>query len=88
MKARLDKSHPVSGILHNSIKQGVKMGLSVGGLVKHATKEFSEAVGGMIKTFYDVVLQEVSVTPRPSNYDAWLIAKSIAKDKQDAELYS
>jgi hypothetical protein len=88
MKARLDKSHPVSSILHHSIKNGVKMGLSVGGLVKHAVKEFSESLGGMVKTFYDVALQEVSVTPRPSNYDSWLIAKSIAKDEKEAEEFS
>ncbi len=88
MKARLDKNHPVSSILHHSIKNGVKMGLSVGGLVKHAVKEFSESLGGMVKTFYDVALQEVSVTPRPSNYDSWLIAKSIAKDEKEAEQFS
>ena len=88
IQARLDKSHPVSSILHSSMKQGVKMGLSVGGLVKHAIREFSDSVGGMVKTFYDVALQEVSVTPRPSNYDSWLVAKSIAKNEKDAESYS
>jgi HK97 family phage prohead protease len=87
VRAKLDKSHPVSSILHSSMKQGVKMGLSVGGLVKRATKEFSEALGGVVKTFYDVILQEVSVTPRPANYDAWLIAKSVAKNEEDAKGY-
>jgi len=84
IQARLDKSHPVSPILHNSMKSGVKMGLSVGGIVKRAVREFAESVGGMVKTFYDVALQEVSVTPRPANYDSWLIAKSIADDENDA----
>lgn len=88
VRARLDKSHPVSPILHHSMKNGVKMGLSVGGIVKRAVKEFSESAGGLIKTFYDVMLQEVSVTPRPANYDSWLVAKSIAKDKVEAENYS
>lgn len=88
IRARLDKTHPVSPILHHSMKNGVKMGLSVGGIVKRAVKEFVESTGGMIKTFYDVALQEVSVTPRPANYDSWLVAKSIAKDTNDAEEYS
>ena len=88
VRARLDKSHPVSPVLHHAMKNGVKMGLSVGGLVKRAVKEFAESVGGMVKTFYDVALQEVSVTPRPANYDSWLVAKSIAKDVREAELYS
>lgn len=88
IRARLDKNHPVSPILHHSMKNGLKMGLSVGGIVKRAVKEFVESVGGIVKTFYDVALQEVSVTPRPANYDSWLIAKSIAKDPKDAEQYS
>jgi len=88
VRARLDKNHPVSPVLHHSMKNGVKMGLSVGGVVKRAMKEFVESVGGLVKTFYDVALQEVSVTPRPANYDSWLVAKSIAKDSKDAEQYS
>lgn len=85
IRASLDKSHPVAPILHSSMKQGVKMGLSVGGVVKRATKEFVESVGKMVKTFYDVVLNEVSVTPRPANYDSWLVAKSIVKKEEEAE---
>lgn len=87
IRARLDKSHPVSPILYDSMKKGVKMGLSVGGIVKRAVKEFSESFGGMVKTFYDVALQEVSVTPRPANYDSWLVAKSIASDANDAKRF-
>ncbi len=88
MQARLDKNHPISKVFHHAIKSGTKMGLSVGGFVKRAVKEFSESIGGMVKTFYNVALQEVSVTPRPANYDSWLITKSIAKDVKDAEQYS
>lgn len=88
VRARLDKSHTVSKILHDSMKQGLKMGLSVGGIVKRALREFSDSTGGYVKTFYDVALQEVSVTPRPANYDSWVVAKSIAKDMKDAENYS
>src|SRR5262249_4210407 len=85
IQAELDKAHPVSPILHSSMKQGLKMGLSVGGLIKRAAREFSEAVGKNVKTFYDVMLKEVSVTPRPANYDSWVIAKSIATNEVEAE---
>lgn len=87
IKTRLDEKHPISRRLYDSLKKGAKMGFSVGGLVKRAVQEFSEAAGGMIKTFYDVALQEVSVTQRPANYDSWLIAKSIAKDEEEAKSY-
>src|SRR5579872_4449960 len=85
VRAVLDKTHMVGPLLHSSMKQGAKMGLSVGGVVKRATKEFVESVGKMVKTFYDVVLNEVSVTPRPANYDSWLVAKHIVDKEEDAE---
>lgn len=85
IRARMDKAHPVSPLLYKSMKDGSKMGFSVGGLVKRATKEFVESVGKVVKTFYDVVLKEVSVTPRPANYDAYAMAKSIASSEEDAE---
>lgn len=87
IKAMLDKAHPASGILYKSLKDGVKLGLSVGGVVKNAVKEMSEATGKMVKTFYQVMLNEVSVTQRPANYDSWLLAKSIAKDKENIEQF-
>ncbi len=87
IRASLDKSHPVSSILHHSMKSGVKMGLSVGGIVKRAVKEYADSVGKMVKTFYDVALSEVSVTPRPANYDAYVVAKGIAKNEVEAEQF-
>lgn len=83
IKAILDRKHPASSILYKSLKDGVKLGLSVGGRVKRAIKEMSEATGKMVKTFYDVVLDEVSVTQRPANYDSWLLAKSIINKGDD-----
>jgi hypothetical protein len=86
IRARLDKSHPVSSILHSSMMEnGKKMGFSVGGLVKRAVKEFSSSIGKLVKTFYDVELKEVSVTPRPANYDSWCISKSIATTEEEVE---
>jgi hypothetical protein len=87
IKARLDSKHPVASIMYDSIKKGMKMGFSVGGRVKNAVKEFSEATGKMVKTFYDVVLDEVSLTQRPANYDSWLISKSIMGIGEDGDKY-
>ncbi len=87
IKARLDKNHPASSLLYKSLKEGVKLGLSVGGRVKKAVRELSEATGNMVKTFYDVILDEVSVTQRPANYDSWLVRKSIANADENLEVY-
>lgn len=81
IKAVLDEQHPAAGILYKGLKDGVKMGLSVGGYVKRATQEMVEGIGKMVNTFYDVLLDEVSVTQKPSNYDARLMAKSFAKSE-------
>ena len=62
IKARVDKNHPAGPILYNALKEGAKMGLSVGGRVKKAVKEMSEKTGQMVKTFYNVLLDEVSIT--------------------------
>jgi phage head maturation protease len=62
IKAELDPENPMSKILHDSLQKGVKLGLSVGGRVKKAFRELAEGAGKMVKTFYDVVLDEVSVT--------------------------
>lgn len=85
VKASLDPNHPAGPLLHKSLKEGVKLGLSVGGLVKKAVRELVESTGRAVKTFYDVQLSEVSVTQRPANYDAWLFAKSITNKKEDVE---
>ena len=87
IKARLDKTHAVSPILHASMKQGTKMGLSVGGIVKRAVKEFVESTGKMVKTFYEVALNEVSVTPRPANYDSYVMAKHITEKENDGDRF-
>lgn len=87
IKARLDKDHMVSSILYRSMQTGAKMGFSVGGIVKRAVQEFSEKLGKGVKTFYEVALKEVSVTPRPANYDAWAVAKSIKVEDRETTFY-
>lgn len=85
IKATLDEGHPASGILYKGLKEGVKMGLSVGGYVKRAVQEMVEGLGKTVNTFYDVMLDEVSITQKPSNYDARLMAKSFAKSEGEVD---
>lgn len=70
IRAELDPSHVAAPLLYNALKTGGRYGLSVGGFVKRAAEELVEGVGHAVKTFYDIVLDEVSVTQHPSNYDA------------------
>jgi hypothetical protein len=70
IKASLDPEHVASPILYSAITRGENYGLSVGGFVKRAIEEMVEGVGRGVKTFYDILLDEVSVTKHPSNYDA------------------
>ncbi|MGH2639702.1 MAG: hypothetical protein ACRDF4_10570, partial [Rhabdochlamydiaceae bacterium] len=71
IKAKVNKDNPAGLMLHNALKGGLKMGFSVGGRVKRAYRELAEGAGKLVKTFYDIMLDEVSVTPRPANYDSW-----------------
>lgn len=86
IKAVLDEAHPAAGILYKGLKEGVKMGLSVGGYVRRAVQEMVEGIGKQVNTFYDVALDEVSVTQKPSNYDARLMAKSFAKSEGEVDV--
>ena len=83
IRAAMEKGNNTGSMIHEALKQGAKFGLSVGGRVKNAMRELSEATGKMVKTFYDVVLDEVSVTRKPANYDAWLFAKSYKEKGED-----
>lgn len=85
IKATLHEDHPASHILYDGLKKGVSMGLSVGGFVKRAVEEMVEGVGKTVKTFYDIVLDEVSVTKHPSNYDARVYAKSRIMDVGESD---
>jgi HK97 family phage prohead protease len=89
INARLKKDHPKALEIYEALKSGGKYGLSVGGRVMNATREMAASVGKYIKTFYDVLLDEVTVTSKPANYDAWLkdvVQKSMDKGKTKDQL--
>jgi HK97 family phage prohead protease len=76
IKAKLDKDSSRAIDLYKAMKKGLQVGLSVAGFIKRSAQELVDGLGKRAKTFYDVVLKEISVTNRPSNFDTWLIAKS------------
>lgn len=75
IRAELDRDMSKSVDLYKALKKGAQLGLSIAGVVKRAGLEMAEALGKKVKTFYDVLIKEVSVTNRPSNFDTWLVAK-------------
>lgn len=87
IRAAIDPVHDTGASVHSDMKLGKKYGLSVGGRVKNAVRELVESTGNYVKTFYDVILDEVSVTRRPANYDSWLFAKSIKDKAADVSPY-
>ena len=87
IKTELNASDPRSAQIYNAMKSGTKLGFSVGGRVKNAIREIAEGLGKRVRTFYDVILDEVSLTPRPANFDAYAIAKSIADNEEEAQAF-
>ena len=85
IKAELNKDSSKAIDLYKALKKGAQLGLSIAGVVKRAGLEMVESLGKKVKTFYDVLLKEVSVTNRPSNFDTWLVAKGI-KNKDESGL--
>lgn len=75
IQAKLDKDNSRAIDLYKALKKGLQVGLSVAGLVKRSAQEFVESLGKQAKTFHSVILKEISVTNRPSNFDTWIIAK-------------
>jgi phage head maturation protease len=87
IEADMDKNNPISKYIYDGMKSGKKYGFSVGGNVKKAIREFSEKTGKIVKTFYDVVLKEVSITQRPANFDSYCFAKSLVGESENADSF-
>jgi phage head maturation protease len=87
MEAELDPDHYRTKTLVKSLEKGKKLGLSIGGYVVDSTKEWLSDVGRMVKTYTDILLEEISVTGSPAVADTWLtnINKSV-KDWKEAPM--
>lgn len=79
MEAELDPDHYRTQTLVRALERGKQLGLSIGGYVQEATQEWVESLGRMVKTYTDILLEEISVTGTPAVADTWLtnITKSV-----------
>lgn len=86
MEAELDPDHYRTRTLVKALEKGKQLGLSIGGLVPEggAVKEWVSDLGRMIKTYKDIVLEEISVTGSPAYAATWLntINKSVKDWKE------
>lgn len=65
VEARLDKTHTTAQMLRHKLSEGKQFGLSVGGKVLAYKDEFEQSVGSKVRTFTNVILDEISVTTKP-----------------------
>jgi hypothetical protein len=65
IEARLDKSHTTAQMLRQKLAEGKQFGLSVGGKVLSYKDEFEKSLGKNVRTFTNVILDEISVTTKP-----------------------
>lgn len=65
IEARLDKTHTTAQMLRQKLAEGKQFGLSIGGKVLEYKDEFEKSAGKKIRTFTNLVLDEISVTTKP-----------------------
>ena len=83
MEAELDPDHYRTKTLVKALEKGKSLGLSIGGLVPEggAVSEWVSDLGRKIKTYKDILLEEISVTGSPAVADTWLL--NITKSVKD-----
>lgn len=84
MEAELDPDHYRTKTLVKALEKGKELGLSIGGMVVDSGYEWLSDLGRKVKTYKDILLEEISVTGSPAVADTWLtnITKSV-KDWKD-----
>lgn len=86
MEAELEPDHYRTKTLVKALEKGKSLGLSIGGFIPEggAVKEWVSELGRMVKTYTDILLDEISVTGSPAVADTWLtnITKSVKDWKE------
>lgn len=78
VKGEIDTRLSLGNDIAIKLEDGEPLFLSVGGRVVDACYEYAKELGKDIKTYKDVILEEISVLLTPSNYNTSLsIAKSV-----------
>lgn len=86
VEVRLDDDNPAAVSLFKQIQKGKQFGMSVAGHVLDFADEYVSEIGKIVRTFKDVVLEEISNTTRPAWYPSLgtVLSKAI-KDAEDGE---
>lgn len=65
VEVKLDEDHPTASLVWKKIQKGKQYGMSVHGKVLEYRDEYEKAIGRQVRTFYNVILDEISLTTRP-----------------------
>jgi hypothetical protein len=87
IEVKLDETNPASLYLFRQItEKGKQYGMSVAGAVEDYADEFVDDVGAVVRTYKNVVLDEISNTTRPAWYPSFgtVLSKSIKDASIDA----
>lgn len=86
MEAELDPDHCRTKTLVKALEKGKELGLSIGGMVVESGYEWLSDLGRKVKTYKDILLEEISVTGSPAVPGTWLtnITKSVKDWKDEA----
>lgn len=84
IEARLDKAHTTASMLRQKLAEGKQFGLSVGGKVLAYKDEFEKSANKKVRTFTNVILDEISVTTKPFYQPSFGSVISKAIDEAEA----
>lgn len=86
IEVRLDEDNPAANFLWKSVSKGKQYGMSVSGRVLDYADDYLAEAGKVVRTFKNIVLDEISNTTRPAWYPSFgmILAKSIKDAAQPA----
>lgn len=79
IEVKLDEANPAAAYLFKQLEKGKQYGMSVAGHVVDYADELLESAGTIVRTYKNVVLDEISNTTRPAWYPSFgsVLSKSI-----------
>jgi hypothetical protein len=79
IEVKLDEANPAATYLFKQLNRGKQYGMSVAGHVVDYSDDFVDEVGAIVRTYKDVLLDEVSNTTRPAWYPSFgsVLSKSV-----------
>jgi phage head maturation protease len=86
IEVKLDEDNPASDFLWKSVNKGKQYGMSVSGRVLDYADEYLSEAAKVVRTYKNVVLDEISNTTRPAWYPSFgtVLSKSIKDAAQTA----